>query len=310
MSNAGSANAIKGFSAILVLTGLAFGGYLLWQSWPQILLHSMKWQKEINAELSELLYEIKEQSLIAGVYLAGLSFLYGVLHSVGPGHGKIIVTTFLATHPAKIKHGLILTCLSALMQALVAIGLVTFLLLIFGNSMRDVTSKADLFISASFLAMCALGGTIIWRTSKILYRHKKNARHAAPTCCRHHHHSVSAADINSASNWKSYAGIIISIGIRPCTGAIMVLMFSHITGIYWVGVVSAILMAVGTAITTSTIALLTVSGKKIVRRYLAAKARSHHLAGTALQFVGGTLLFTLGVILLSSRSVSVAPFLM
>ncbi len=292
-------------SAVLVFGFLGLMAYQLWLAWPQILLGSIKWQREINAELSDLLYDAKENSLAAGISLAGLSFFYGILHSVGPGHGKVIVTTFLATHPSKIKHGLILTALSAFMQAIVATVLVSALVLVFSQSMRDVSSKADYLINASFLAMSLLGITILWRTSKAIYHYLKHHKFSIGChCC----HCVSGSQLNQTMNWRSYTGIIISIGIRPCSGAILVLLFSNVVGIYWLGIVSAFLMAIGTAITTSTIALMTISGKKIIQRYLRAGNHQHASLGSmGLQFVGGILLTLLGIILYSSQTYSMSP---
>ena len=286
---------------IVVFSFLFFISYIVWNSWPTIMLKSIKWQRVIYDELSTLLYQAKEDHAVASVYLLGLSFLYGVLHSVGPGHGKMIVTTFLATHPSKAKHALILTILSAFMQALVAIILVSILVLLFNNSMRDVNAKAAELISISFLTMAGLGAFIIFRAAKKLWDHIRDKK------AHQHNHFASAGEINKATTWQAYLGMIVSIGIRPCTGAIMVLLFSNMIGIYWLGIISAIIMAIGTAITTSTIALLTISGKKVINRYLKREDNQFSISNISLQIIGGGILTLVGVLLFNAPTYGISP---
>ena len=312
-----SSNKIK---TILCLSLFLICGYFLWQFWPTIMLQSIKWQRIVNEELSNLLYEAKENHISSAIYLLILSVLYGVLHSIGPGHGKLIVSTFLATHPSKVNHSLILTIVSALMQAVVAILLVSTLLFLFNNSMRDVNGKAVQLISLSFLIMAILGAVIIVRALKKLYLNLRNKqkehehhhhehKHQTDGSCCGHKHFASADEINNATTWQAYAGIIISIGIRPCTGAIMALLFANAIGIYWLGVVSAFMMAIGTAITTSTIALLTISGKKMINGYLNHNEHKNTTSNTLLQLIGGLFLFLLGLLLFNTPAIGVSPLL-
>lgn len=317
MNNVLLSNKIKAF---ISLSFFLLCGYFLWQYWPTIMLQSIKWQRVVNEELSNLLYEAKENQLTSAIYLLILSVVYGALHSLGPGHGKLIVTTFLATHPSKVKHSLILTIVSALMQAIVAILLVSILVFLFNNSMRDVNGKAVQLISFSFLVMAILGGFIVLRALKKLFTSIKHKEHSHEhdhhehehnhdgSCCGHKHFA-SAEEINNATTWQAYAGIIISIGIRPCTGAIMALLFANVIGIYWLGVVSAFMMAIGTAITTSTIALLTISGKKIINGYLNHNEHKSSTNNTLLQLFGGLILLLLGLLLFNTPTIGVSPLL-
>lgn len=286
----------------LSLSCIAIFGYWLWQVWPSILLSAFRWQRENNAEISQLFYAIKAHKITAYLSLIWISFLYGAVHSIGPGHGKVIVTTFLATHPTKTKQALILTIGSAIMQAIVAITLVSVLLFIFDGSMRDVNNEVPTLINLSLCAVILLGASIVYKTAKQLwhtFQQQKLETH-------HHHcdheHLPSAESINQATSWRSYLGIIMSIGIRPCTGAIMVLLFSKVIGLYWIGVVSAFLMAVGTAITTSSIALLTISGKRIIRRYINAPQHHISLGQLYLQLIGGIVLIAFGAVLIKSSA--------
>ncbi|WP_019615611.1 nickel/cobalt transporter [Psychromonas ossibalaenae] len=336
-------------SLLVFLTLFFWGAYSLWQLWPSLVISSIRWQGEINNQLSELLYLAKENLFEAGFSLAGLSFIYGVLHSAGPGHGKIIVTTYLATHPTKVKVSLILSALASLMQAVVAVLLVSVLLLVYQSSMREINHKAELLIGFSFFALILLGLFISYRALKQIvlfnkkskvtgekqiltlnslkqiqaenkadsYQLKRTAGIKAADCEKHsacgcgHKHLADAAQINQSSSLREYAAVIFSIGIRPCTGAIMVLLFANMLDIYWLGIISAFVMAIGTAATISSIALLTISGKHLIRRYLRSHTAAFKLSlfSLLLQLSGGSALFLLGLLLINSQTLSLSPVL-
>ena len=112
----------------LLLAVSIIGGIWLWRAWPQVLMQSAVWQRSLNLELSRLLQAVAENPAAAGLSLLGFSFVYGVLHALGPGHGKIVITTWLATHPAKLKSSIGLTLAASLLQGLVAIALVVVVL--------------------------------------------------------------------------------------------------------------------------------------------------------------------------------------
>ncbi|MGB2078192.1 MAG: nickel/cobalt transporter, partial [Vibrio sp.] len=292
---------------ILTLGILALISYQAWLAWPSLMLKTIQWQREINDGLSQLLHQAKANQTNAAWSLLGLSTLYGFLHALGPGHGKIIVTTYLATHPTKVKTSLWITVISALLQAVVACVLVTSLLWLFQASMKQVNQESLNFIKASYGIMMLLGVVILAKSIQSIYRQLKPSQpqvqfqtikpltHTAnrliqgqgafhqhnyqdgDTCGCGHKHIASQDELNQAQSWTEYLAIITSIGIRPCTGAIMVLLFANLLDIYWLGVVSSFAMAIGTALSTSSIALMTVSGRKLVRRYLNVGNTSHLL---------------------------------
>jgi len=328
---------VRQYGLLLLIIVFLTAGYWLWQVWPTLMIASMHWQKEINGQLSELLYDAQSHILSAGLSLAGLSFIYGILHSLGPGHGKLIVSTYLATHPTKVKISLILTILSALLQAVVAVALVSALLALFNSSMQQVNSEANRLITLSFYTVVVLGLVIVWRSLSALYKVFSwqspqaikieaikpipllTAEHShSDSCGCGHQHIAGAQAINSASSFKEYAVIIASIGMRPCTGAIMVLLFANMVDIYWLGVISAFLMAVGTALSTSVIALMTIAGRQLARRYINNKAAQlngsannrspRHFSGPLIRLTGGLALIVLGALLLSTNPVGMAPF--
>jgi ABC-type nickel/cobalt efflux system permease component RcnA len=98
--------------------------FWLWHIWPQVLRESVGWQRAFNRQMSALIQAVAENPTAAGGSLLLVSFMYGVLHALGPGHGKVVITTWLATHPSRLKSSIGLTLASSLLQGLVAVTLV------------------------------------------------------------------------------------------------------------------------------------------------------------------------------------------
>ncbi|MGL6315185.1 nickel/cobalt transporter [Vibrio sp. WXL103] len=302
--------------AIVFVIGLLIAGYQLWLAWPTMVLKSIEWQRAVNTQLADLLYDAQDNPLIAGSYLMGFSFLYGVLHALGPGHGKVIVTTYLATQPTKVKTSLFLTLTSALCQAFVAIALVSVLVWGLTSSMREVNSQAVKFMMLSSMMVSLLGLMIGWRAIRKLLSqlkpqpHDHDHQHSHGCGCGHSH-IASPQEVDNAKTLREYIGVIVSIGLRPCTGAIMVLLFANMVGLYWMGIASAIAMSLGTALTTSVLALLTLSGKKFVHHYLHTKQHRDHsrwqAAGYGVQLLGGIILILLGALLIVGQDVGLSP---
>jgi ABC-type nickel/cobalt efflux system permease component RcnA len=142
------------------------GGIWLWQAWPQVLMQSAVWQRSLNLELSRLLQAVAENPAAAGLSLLGFSFVYGVVHALGPGHGKIVITTWLATHPSKLKSSINLTLAASLLQGLVAIALVVVVLALLQLPARQLHLSSFWLEKGSYLLVGALGLLLCWRALK------------------------------------------------------------------------------------------------------------------------------------------------
>lgn len=142
------------------------GGLWIWQAWPQVMLKSALWQRDVNQQLSALLNAVATHPERAGGSLLLLSFMYGVLHALGPGHGKVVIATWLATHPSKLKSSIVLTLAAALLQGFVAIGLVVGVLTVLQLPARQLHLSGFWLEKGSYALVGGLGILLCWRAIK------------------------------------------------------------------------------------------------------------------------------------------------
>ncbi len=259
--------------ALLALVTLGIG-LLLWQAWPQVMMKSALWQRDVNQQLSALLKAVARSPAGAGASLMTFSFIYGVLHALGPGHGKIVITTWLATHPSRLKSSLQLTFAASVLQGGVAIGLVTLLLALLQLPARSLHMSSFWLEKGSYLLVGGLGLLLCWRALKHLRRLFKRPaftrftphhEHSANCGCGHQH-MPTEQQLAAGEDWRARLMVVLSMGMRPCSGAIMVLLFSKVIGVYAWGMAAALAMAAGTALTISGLALLVHGFRALAQR--------------------------------------------
>ncbi|VXC96952.1 putative nickel/cobalt efflux system HI_1248 [Enterobacterales bacterium 8AC] len=300
----------------LLFIALAAGAQLAWQYWPQLLTQSVVWQKELHQQMAALLQQVKAAPQQAGLALMLFSLSYGVLHALGPGHGKVVIATYLATHPTRLKSSLQLTFAASLLQGLVAIVLVTLLLVVLQLSSRQLHQSSFWLEKGSFILVMLLGVLLTWRALKRLYQAVKAMR-PAPTmrisslqplpadhvhsahCGCGHRHLPSDAELQAGNDWRTRTAIVLAMGMRPCSGAILVLLFSKVIGVFTWGILSALAMALGTSLTISALALFVHYSRKLAMRISRQRAPTawSALAWGALALAGGLILLFAGVLL-------------
>lgn len=297
---------------ILLMAAVIAAGIWLWQHWPQILLQSILWQKGLHQQMTGLLQQVASNPHQAGLTLMGFSLLYGVLHALGPGHGKVVIATFLATHPTKMKTSLQLTLAAAVVQGTVAIALVTVMLGVLQLSSRQLHLSSYWLEKGSYLLVSGLGLWLCWRAVKKIGQALRPAparmsitrivpvghQHGEHCGCGHQHVPDNAM-LSQATGWKTRTAVVLSMGLRPCSGAIMMLLFSKVIGVYVWGVLSALVMALGTALTVSAMALVVQLSRALAQRLSRNKSPSawQAVALHCLALTGGILLVGAGALL-------------
>lgn len=270
-----------------------------------------KFHRALTGHLSEL-RATGSLSVAWGLIVA--SFLYGVFHAAGPGHGKAVMTGYLLSQRETARRGILLATLAAFCQGLVAVVIVYGIVGLIGLVPRDAQTAVTWSERASFTLVILLGAMLLFRAARRIVK-RMTAKTAADKHHRHHHddnghthdhddccghaHAPTLAQVEQASDLKTAAAVVLSIGIRPCTGAVLVLVFASATGLTWAGLAAVLAMSAGTALTVSGLAVAAVGIRDAAWKvpYLSG-ARAvwagdvvYCMAGLAIVWIGGSLLF-------------------
>ncbi len=251
---------------------------------PQIMLPApfrpilgqiVTWQTEMNAAMRDQLLKARAgESLRPALIIIVFAFLYGVAHALGPGHGKMVIGSYFLTRRAQIRHGIAMSAIAALVQALSAIVVVGLLALILDASSAAIMTQAATIELVSYGAIVAIG---LWMAYGVITGREHDHGHGhAHDHHDHDHHGHDHAHRHKPKNalWRLVA-TGAAVGLRPCSGAILVLLFSLANDIVLIGVIATFAMAVGVAITVTAVSLVSLGV-----RHAAAKAsgRAEHLA--------------------------------
>lgn len=263
-----------------------------------IMRYIMAMQQDYYRSMAGALRAVNLQGSLAAAWtLASLSFLYGIFHAAGPGHGKVVVASYILADEREVRRGILVAFLSALAQAITAITAVGLLSLALGLTHRATAGAVPYIERASFALIACLGAWLIWRAVR------GGLEHGHPHGHHHDHghehaHLPTPAELKKAKGFKEMAAMILSVGLRPCSGAVLVLLFAVTQGAFLIGAASALIMSLGTAITVSVLAVLTVFSKnaalRIARRMdspWAARIEPILMAG------GGAIILLFGVLL-------------
>jgi nickel/cobalt exporter len=303
--------------------------------------------------------------------LMGISFLYGIFHAAGPGHGKAVISSYLVANDETWKRGVTLSFASAFVQALVAVLVVGIAAALLNATAKTMNNAVWWIEIVSYLLIAAMGARLLWTKGLVFWHewqflrapktlgaaatvahalerrehdhrhdhshdHHGHAHHHHHDHGHHHHahdhhdHDHAHAHANPAhgeeghvhdehcghnhgptpdqlagpGGWKRGLVAIFAVGLRPCSGAILVLVFALAQGIFWAGIAATFVMGLGTAITVAAIATLTVSATAFAARIAATRTGYGSLALRGIEVAAAAVVLLFGVALLAGYMAS------
>jgi nickel/cobalt exporter len=267
--------------------------------------------------------------------LVGLSFAYGVFHAAGPGHGKAVISSYMIANEIELRRGIAISFVSAFLQGAVAIALVGITYAALRGTAISMTDATRALEIASYALIVAFGTWLLMRKLKGIWIARSAPISAslfdtpvpvsAPTgtglsfratAVEHGHDALapgsicpdcgithlpdprmlSAQDFSLKEAWSA----IIAVGLRPCSGAILVMTFALLNGLYLGGILSVFAMALGTAITVSALAAIAVSAKSLAVRLSGPGSKAAGRVASAIEILGALLVIALGALLLAA----------
>ncbi len=276
--------------------------------------------------------------------LFGISFLYGMFHAVGPGHGKAVISSYLVANEETWRRGVILSFISAAVQSAVAILVVAIAAVLLGATAKAIGSTVRVVEITSYAFVILIGIRLLFvkgrgflvacrefvrprQTSADAFAaHRRDAGAGDCTHCHgdhahgfhchgdhdHDHHASAwghshgpvPAELAGAGGWRRGLSAVIAVGLRPCSGAIIVLIFALAQDLFWTGVGATLMMGLGTAITVAAIATMAVGARKLADRIATARSGIGLLMMRAIEVGASGLIVAFGALLLAGYMAS------
>jgi nickel/cobalt transporter (NicO) family protein len=286
--------------------------------------------------------------------LFGVSFLYGIFHAAGPGHGKAVISSYLVANRETWVRGVVLSLASALLQALVAIAIVGVAAAMLNVTATTMNGAVNVIETAGYALIVVIGLRLLWAKGRgflSLLRgvlpalaadgavaaarkhdggghdihaghdhlhhghdhqdHAHNHSHHDHGHFDHgdawgcgHSHSPPPEELGGAGGWSRGLAAIVATGSRPCSGALLVLVFAMAQGLFWLGAGSALMMGLGTFITVAAIATGAVMARATAGRLATAGPRHASLAIRGIEVLAAGIITVFGVMLLCGYMVN------
>jgi nickel/cobalt transporter (NicO) family protein len=272
--------------------------------------------------------------------LLGISFTYGIFHAAGPGHGKAVISSYLLANEETWRRGITLSFAAAVMQSLTAVIIVGVAAVLLGATAKLMGDTVRIIEIVSYGLIMLLGARLLWVKGRsfiaALYAFKTGPENTkAEThdncCCSHpptprhgdfhchqaahhaeepdilpwgHAHGPEPQELSGPGGWRRGLSAIVAVGMRPCSGAIIVLVFALAQGLFWAGIVSTFVMGFGTAITVAAIATLAVGAKALARRVASKPTGYGDVLIRAIEFAAAGLVLAFGALLLTGYMAS------
>lgn len=284
-----------------LLTLTLFGaGFMLHTHWGAFLQWCLATQITLHRYLVMYLLQLNNHQYSGGFWLLTGAFVYGVLHAIGPGHGKFIVTTYLTTsHESRIA-ARVVPFLGSLMQGVSAILFVFILAIGFNLASGDLSTSRWYVEKISAVLIGGFGAYLIYQALNAL-RPRRVAftrftpQHAHDDTCGCGHHGV--GHVRPDSDWKTRLGVILAIGARPCSGAIMILLFSNALGIVRWGMAAVMVMSLGTALSIMGLSLAVRYARQQTLTWFGTERATLTWLAPAVRIIGGAVLILFAAIL-------------
>jgi nickel/cobalt exporter len=316
-------------------------------------------QAEYYRQFSRLIRDAKADGSAAwGLFW--LSFLYGVFHAAGPGHGKAVISSYVVANEETWMRGVVLSFASAMLQALVAVAIVGVAFAIFNATAGTMRRAVDVIEIVSYSLIILIGARLLWvkgrafiAALRTLHRPAAVGAAVTPAAHRHDHHQHDHAmhdhhghghhdhghdhhphgeghghghhhdhahddhaaawghahapepdELAGPGGWRRGLSAIVAVGLRPCSGAILVLVFALAQGLFWAGVVATFIMGLGTAITVAAIATVAVGARAWAQRFADTRSGYGTLAMRGIEVAAAVVIIAFGSLLLTGYVVS------
>ena len=241
-------------------TGGTTGITLIDNTW----LSLIEFQYQVNTEIAIRMKALETGgSFTALLFALGGAFLYGMAHALGPGHGKFVIVSYFMGREVHVLRGLIMALQMAVVHVIAAVVIVWI---------ADVVLKASLGIglaevpgvrAGSFLIIAVIGLYMLYQAVRISLGHTDTHQNYA-----NHNHAHEHSHHHGHSHTTEGGLVAMAVGMVPCPGAILVMLFAVANDMIYPGFMLVAAMSAGIGLTIAVLGVVTILARQLVTRII------------------------------------------
>ena len=198
----------------------------------------------------------------------GVAFLYGMVHALGPGHGKFVIMSYFMGREVFVLRGLVMAAQMAVVHVIAAVVIVWVADILLKTSLGIGLADVPGVRAGSFLIIAAIGVYMLYQAVRGSRGHTHTHNHAHNHGHDHHHHGHSHDHAHGASHATEGGLIALAVGMVPCPGAVLVMLYAIANDMIYPGFLLVAAMSAGIGLTIAILGVATILLRQFATRFI------------------------------------------
>jgi len=250
-------------SAAALETGDGSGIALIDSVWHTLI----EFQRQVNAGVAIHMRALETGNSFAAFFLGlGVAFLYGMIHALGPGHGKFVIMSYFMGREVYVLRGLVMAAQMAVVHVIAAVVIVWVADILLKTSLGIGLADVPGIRAGSFLIIAGIGIYMLYQAVRGSGGHTHTHNHTHDH--NHHHHGHSHDHPHGASHATEGGLVALAVGMVPCPGAVLVMLYAIANDMIYPGFLLVAAMSVGIGLTIAILGVATILLRQFATRFI------------------------------------------
>ena len=204
----------------------------------------------------------------------GVAFLYGMIHALGPGHGKFVIMSYFMGREVYVLRGLVMAAQMAVVHVIAAVVIVWVADILLKTSLGIGLADVPGIRAGSFLIIAAIGVYMLYQAvhgsggHTHTHTHTHDHDHDHNHNHHHHHHGHSHDHPHDASHATEGGLVALAVGMVPCPGAVLVMLYAIANDMIYPGFLLVAAMSAGIGLTIAILGVATILLRQFATRFI------------------------------------------
>ena len=282
-------------SAAALETSDGSGIALIDSAWHAVI----EFQRQVNAGVAIHMRALETGNSFAAFFLGlGVAFLYGMVHALGPGHGKFVIMSYFMGREVYVLRGLVMAVQMAVVHVIAAVVIVWVADILLKTSLGIGLADVPGIRAGSFLIIAAIGVYMLYQAIRGSRGHTHTHTHTHGHNHHHHHHGHSHDHTHGASHATEGGLVALAVGMVPCPGAVLVMLYAIANDMIYPGFLLVAAMSAGIGLTIAILGVATILLRQFATRFIENSGRGVAVVRfrTLSNTIGALLVFVIGTV--------------